>query len=203
MHMAPLETERLLVRAFTMDDLAAIHHILDVELADADVGAEGMQAPDARERWLRWTVLGYEQYATLYQPPYGERVVALKRTGQVIGACGYVPCLDQFGRLPSLRIDTTEQTLGLGSAEFGLFWAVSPRYQGRGYATEAARALIDHAFTELRLRRIIATTSHDNRASIRVMEKAGMRIDRNPSPDPPWLQVVGIVYHPTYDESGS
>ncbi len=196
MRMPPIETERLLVRPFAPNDLAAIHHILDVELAGAEVGTDGTQTLDARERWLHWTILGYEQYVALHQPSYGERAIVLKETGQVIGACGYVPCLDQFDRLPSLRATTGEDSAGLGSTEFGLYWAVSPRYQRQGYATEAAKALIDDAFTRLGLRRIIATTTYDNAASIRVMEKVGMRIDKNPDKDPAWLQVVGVIYHP-------
>jgi len=196
MHMPPIETERLLIRPFTPDDLTTIHQILDIELADAEVGTEGTQTLDARERWLRWTILGYEQYAALYQPPYGERAIVLKETGQVIGACGYVPCLDQFDRLPSLCTTTDGDSADFSGAEFGLFWAVSPRYQRQGYATETAKALIDDAFTRLGLRRIIATTTYDNAASMRVMEKVGMRIDKNPDKDPPWLQVVGVIYHP-------
>ena len=198
MRMPPIETKRLLIRSFTMDDLDAAHHILDVELADADIGTEGAGTREAREHWLRWTVLGYEQYAALYQPPYGERAVALRETGQVIGACGFVPCLDQFGRLPTLRPADVEANMVLSSTELGLFWAISPRYQGQGYATEAAWALIEHAFTRLGLRRIVATTTYDNAASIRVMQKAGMRIDKNLSNDPPWLQVVGVLDHPEY-----
>jgi [ribosomal protein S5]-alanine N-acetyltransferase len=43
------------------------------------------------------------------------------------------------------------------------------------------------------LRRVVATTTYDNEASMGVMRKLGMRIERNPFPDPPWLQVVGIL----------
>ena len=53
--------------------------------------------------------------------------------------------------------------------------------------------MIDYAFTRLKLRRIVATTTYDNAASIAVMRKVGMRIERNPYPDPPWLQVVGLL----------
>jgi RimJ/RimL family protein N-acetyltransferase len=85
----------------------------------------------------------------------------------------------------------------LTSAAFGLYWAVAPSQQRRGYATEAGRALIDHAFGRLKLDRIVATTTYDNVASIGVMQKLGMQIDRNPYPDPPWLQVVGVLSHPS------
>ncbi len=53
--------------------------------------------------------------------------------------------------------------------------------------------MIDYAFTELKLRRIVATTTYDNVPSIGVMQKVGMRIEKNPFADPPWLQVVGIL----------
>lgn len=49
---------------------------------------------------------------------------------------------------------------------------------GQGYATEAARALIDRAFAESDAQRVIATTYQDNLASQRVMQKLGMRFVR-------------------------
>jgi [ribosomal protein S5]-alanine N-acetyltransferase len=193
LHVPTLETERLHVRPFTLDDLPAIHHLLDVELASAEFGTEGAMTLDDRQRWLQWTVLGYDELAKLYQPPYGERAVVLRESGTIIGACGYVPCLDAFGQLATLRPADAEAEDGLNSPEFGLFYAISPRFQRRGYATEAARALIDYAFAHLRLRRIIATTTHDNVASIGVMRRLRMQIERNPVLTPPWLQVVGIL----------
>ena len=54
-------------------------------------------------------------------------------------------------------------------------WVFSTGYQGRGYATEAAGALIDFAFNTLRCHRVIATCQPENLASWRVMEKLGMR----------------------------
>ena len=48
-------------------------------------------------------------------------------------------------------------------------------YRSRGYAGEAARAFMDHAFTELGLHRIYAETRADNTASWRVLERLGMR----------------------------
>ena len=192
LRMPTLETARLVIRPLTMDDLDAVYQILDVELADADTGGEGAGALDDRRRWLQWTVLNYEELARLYQPPFGERGVALRETGQLIGLCGYVPYLNAFGQLPSFRAGHAARP-GLTSVEFGLYWAIAPAHQRRGYATEAARALLDHAFGELRLARVVATTSHDNAASIGVMRRLGMRIETNPYPDPPWLQVAGVL----------
>jgi RimJ/RimL family protein N-acetyltransferase len=200
MRVPILETERLIVRPFTLDDLDEVHQLLDVDLHDADFGSEGAVTRDERQQWLRWTVMSYEELAKLFQPPYGERAVALKETGQVIGACGYVPCFAPFGQLAVFRSDAADDADDADSvaerlftAEFGLFYAFSPAFQRQGYATEATRALIDFAFGQLNLKRIVATTMYDNVASMGVMRKLGMRIERNPFADPPWFQVVGIL----------
>jgi len=193
MPVPPLETERLLIRPFTKADLDAIHQILDLDLLTADFGTEGANTRHEREQWVQWTILSYEELAKLNQPPYGDRAVVLKQTQQVIGACGFVPCFAPFGQLPSWRAASQDAVAHFNSPEFGLFYALSPAYQRQGYATEATQALIDYAFTQLQLKRIVATTTSENVASIGVMRKVGMRIEKNPYPDPPWFQVVGIL----------
>jgi ribosomal-protein-alanine N-acetyltransferase len=188
-----LETERLIIRPFTLHDLDDVHRLLDVDLVAADFGAGGALTREERQQWLQWTVMNYEALARLYQPPYGDRAVTLRQTGEVIGACGYVPCFAPFGQIPSLRAGSDKAAEHLNSTEFGLFYALSPAYQKRGYATEAARALIDYAFGQLNLQRIVATTTYDNAASVGVMRKLGMRIEKNAYEEPQWFQVVGIL----------
>jgi RimJ/RimL family protein N-acetyltransferase len=58
------------------------------------------------------------------------------------------------------------------SGEIG--WVLSPTHSGRGYATEAARALLDAAFGELGLDEVVAVADPANAASIRVLDKLGM-----------------------------
>jgi RimJ/RimL family protein N-acetyltransferase len=193
LELQALETERLVLRPFVPADLPEAHRILDVELAEADLGGEGAKTLEARSRWLQWTILGYEQQARLHQPPYGERAVALRQTGELIGAAGYVPCLDAYGQIPSLAAGRSG---GLTWTELGLFYALAPAHRRQGYAAEAARALVRNAFDRLRLGRLIATTGRDNAGSIGVMRKLGMRIETNPGPQPPWMQVVGVLENP-------
>jgi [ribosomal protein S5]-alanine N-acetyltransferase len=193
MHMPVLETERLQIRPFTLDDLEAIHHLLDVELSQVEFGTAGAKTLHARQQWLQWTILSYEQLAQLHQPPYGDRAVVRKPGGPLIGVCGFVPCLDAFGQLPSFSSESSAPTAQLHTTEFGLYYAFSPASQGQGYATEAVRALIDFAFNVLKLRRIIATTTYENTRSIDMMRRVGMRIEQNPFAEPPWLQVIGSL----------
>ena len=90
---------------------------------------------------------------------------------------------------PSLPVTRT-------APEVGLYYNIAVRHRRQGYATEAAQLLVDYAFTVMRLKRIVATTAYDNTASMGVMRCLGMRIGRNPFPEPPWLQVVGVLDSP-------
>ena len=195
--MPTLETPRLSIRSFVKEDLPDAYQLLDVDLRDANLGTEPINTLAERALWLEWNVLNYTQLAKLHQPPYGDRAIILRTTRTLIGACGFVPCLNTFEQLPSFQVPGQGRSRGLYSTEFGLFWAISPAHQNRGYATEAARALSDYAFQHLCLRRVIAETDYDNAASMAVMRKLGMRIEKNPLTEPPWLQVVGILENPS------
>jgi RimJ/RimL family protein N-acetyltransferase len=161
-----------------MGDLTEIHRLLDIELRDADLRTDKMETLTERAEWLQWTVLNYRQLAQLYQPPYGDRAVLLKSSGQFIGACGFVPCLNAFEQLPGLASSEISQGSGFYTTEFGLFYAISPAHQRQWYATEAAQAMIHYALGHLRLKQVIATTTYDNPASMGVMRKLGMRIEK-------------------------
>lgn len=58
---------------------------------------------------------------------------------------------------------------------YELSWAMHRDHQGRGYATEAAAALLPYGFETLGVQRVIATCQPENVASWRVMEKLGMQ----------------------------
>lgn len=193
--MPPLETARLLIRPFVMADLDALYQIVDVELSEADFGTEGAQSRDQRREWLEWAISNYDQLAKMYQPPYGDRAIVLKRTGQLIGSIGYVPCMMPFGQLPTLAAGLDEVARRLSTCELGLYYALTPTHQRQGYTSEAAAAMLEYAFQSMQLRRVVATTTYDNEASMGVMRKLGMRIERNQFRDPPWLQVVGVLEH--------
>lgn len=184
MFLGQLSTVRLLVRPFTMDDLAQVLAMMNAGFGDAPAAE--------RRRWLEWTIMSYEQYAHLYQPPFGERAVAL-HTGEVVGSVGIVPSFGPFETLPTFQKRLSQPATGRNLPMMGLFWAVHPDHRGHGYASEAARALIDHLFRELNVAHVVATTDYDNHASIGVMRQLGMTIERNPHPTPHWFQVVGIL----------
>jgi len=180
-----LETERLIVRELTMDDLDAIEEVLS---------SIGWELPLAeRQRWLQWTVLAYEMFAMLEQPHYGERAVVLRETGEIIGAVGIVPYLDTFNRVAAFKRAPDAPA----TAEVGLFWAITPAHQGKGLATEAARAIIAYLFSREKLGRVIATTGYENLPSQKVMQKLGMTVQHLEQAQLPDQFVVGVLENNT------
>lgn len=190
LRLPELSTPRLLIRRLRPDDLDGIHRILDLEAPDGG-------SREQRAAWLEWSMRNYDALEQLYQPPYGERAVALRGSGELIGAVGLVPCLNFFAQIPGLGPEPLPPLpVRYSQPEVGLFWTIAAAHRGQGYASEAARALIDFAFDQLSLARIIATTSHDNLASQVVMRRLGMCVERNPFAEPPFLQVVGMLVNP-------
>ncbi len=184
-----LQSERLSIRMLTSGDLRACHE-LNVEIGWADVQASAQDEIERHRRWLDWTIRSYEQLTALHQPPYGERAIVEKQSGQLIGLVGLVPLLAPFQKLPSF----SGQADARSSAEVGLFWALRPAFQGRGFATEAARTLAAFAFSSLNVTRLFACTTDDNVRSAAVMKRLGMRLERNPSQEPAWFQLTGILF---------
>ena len=178
----PLETERLIIRELTMDDLESINNVLNKSF-------DWEMSITERQRWLQWTVLGYEMFSILGQPHYGERAIVLKETGVIIGAVGIVPYLDTFNKVAAFH-----RALNFpATAEVGLFWAIDPAHQKNGYAPEAARAVMEYLFTHEKLGRIIATTGYENLPSQKVMEKIGMKVQLLEEPQLPDQFVVGVL----------
>ncbi|MFJ7730296.1 GNAT family N-acetyltransferase [Lysinibacillus sp. NPDC097231] len=84
----------------------------------------------------------------------------------------YFPVVLQAGNIVIGHI-VFHQYFGDHTYEIG--WVLNPNYYNNGYASEAARAVLDYGFKVMKLHRIIATCQPENIPSYRVMEKIGMR----------------------------
>lgn len=186
--MPPLDTERLTIRSFVEDDVDAVLDVLEV--ADA-AGRE------ATQRYVRHGALNAVVLAELGQPPYGDRSVTLRGTGELVGIAGLVPAYGPFEQLRPVGAQPRDAVSpALDRPEIGLFYHVHRAQRGKGYATEAARALVAFAFETLRVARIVATTERDNLASQAVMRHLGMTLHENALDQPGWFQIVGILDNP-------
>jgi RimJ/RimL family protein N-acetyltransferase len=141
----------LLLRDFELDDWPALH---DVE-SRADVARYQSFEPRTPEESRAYVAAAWDEATQDSRKTY-DLAVTLFPDGQLIGRCG---------------LGLTEPDLGEGM----LWYTIHPSHWGRGYATEAARGLLDFGFDELRLHRIWADCDPANVASVRVLQKLGMR----------------------------
>ncbi|MEO8272737.1 MAG: GNAT family protein [Chloroflexota bacterium] len=148
----PLATPRLLLRPYEADDLAALH---------AMFGREDVC------RYLPWPPMDLEHARAKLQQRLGQSRIGPDRGAMVLAAVEIATgrTIGEF----MLRVRSPQDRQG----EIG--WSVHPDFHGRGFATEAAGELLRIGFEELRLHRIAADCDPRNSASIRVMEKLGMR----------------------------
>ena len=155
--MTVLQTERLLLRDH---ELADLEPFCAME-ADPDVRRFVGGAPRPREA-------AEQKFRSVYLPAVPPDRLALWATvfrpeGTYIGYCGVYPHFGEDGPI-------------LGEGTLALYLARA--YWGRGIATEAGRAFIEFGFSELRLRRIVATVQVGNDASVRVLQKLGFSWER-------------------------
>jgi len=190
--MDTLETQRLIIRPFTMDDLATAHELLDRDIL---WGGPSVSRAERRQR-LQFQV-GLANW-DLTGSIYGHRAILLKESGLMIGFCHLWPELWSPAWKgvfwPALFPGYDHGTMGRdASLEMAVGYALSTRQRGRGYATEAVRTVLEYAFGKLKVARVFATTDRENADSVRLMRRVGMRVAANPDPSCVYPALVGVV----------
>jgi ribosomal-protein-alanine N-acetyltransferase len=170
-----LETERLVLRRLTMDDVDALAEIY----RDPDVRRyfpEGTLTHEETRDEVAWIIdVYYGRFG------FGLWATVLKESGALIGRCGLLPWTAVPGPGGELTIQhVAERPPGPAgsSLEVELAYLLARPYWGRGLATEAAQAIVAHAFEDLHLPRLICLFEPENGASRRVAEKVGMAFER-------------------------
>lgn len=178
--MRTLETERLILRPFVVEDAAAMHCLVygDPEVARYYSG-EPITLDQVERRMLWWSL-----YAERRED--GLSAVTLKEDGRVIGVCGLQLFIADWARLPEDPPSPHAKLL------VELSYALGKEYWGKGYAYEAARACIEYAFRDLKLPRLINAVNESNRPSIELMRRLGFRVARNLSDNFP-NTVLGVL----------
>jgi ribosomal-protein-alanine N-acetyltransferase len=182
-----LETERLIIRPFTMDDLEDVHHVLDVDLEWAGAGVTLEQRREKLQ--LEIALANWQLTGCLY----GNRAIVLKETRELIGLCGFRPWIITPAERALYDPAGMTQDHPFNMPELGVGYALASKHQGQGYATEAVNALIRYALQGLRVRRVVALTARGNETSVNLMKRVGMRIGINPDPQAIYPGAVGII----------
>ena len=151
--MSFIETERLLIRTWQLprdlDDALAVYGDPDV-MHFIPIGAlDREQTQGLVQRMIdRNEAQGYGIWPVVHKGDH-----------RVIGECGVT-------QIPGWEPDVE------------IAWIFNKAYHGQGYATEAARAVIEYAFSELEITRLYALIDRFNAPSIAVANRLGMRYDR-------------------------
>ena len=144
-----LTTQRLLLRPFTLDDAPEVSRLVgDRRIADTTLNIPHPYDESMAVGWIG-------THAEAAEGGDSVTLAITERDGGLVGAI-------------ALAIARAHQRAELG------YWIAVPHW-GRGYATEAASAMVDYAFGTLGLRRVVAHCLTRNVGSARVLEKVGMQ----------------------------
>ena len=147
-----IETERLFFRPVTQDDLPWLIEMRSPEPVNRYLGGMNMQSPEALTARMKFYLECHEKFG------FGNCVMGLKSTGEMIGTSGLQPL---------------ENT---GEIEVG--YNLSERFWRQGYGFEAAMGWLKYGFEKRGLERIVAVAYPENTASWKIMEKCGMRYEK-------------------------
>ncbi len=150
--MQILETERLFIRHLTQNDAEFILELLNEPGFIRNIADRGVRTIEDAQAYIQnGPVTSYAKNG------FGLFAVELKATGVPIGMCG------------PIRRDV------LPDVDIG--YALLERYWKKGYAHEAAAAVLAYGYEVIGLKRIVAITALDNNASARVLEKIGLQYE--------------------------
>jgi len=152
MSAAVVETARLQMRPLALLDLDGLHRLF----ADPSVRRFLLDDQIVPREWTEAEIIS--SIKLFESDGHGMWAVCQKGEGALIGFCGF-----RFFHDPP---------------ELQLLYGIAPEYWSRGLTTEAAKAMIKYAFSELGFTRIVASADAPNTASFRVMEKAGMKFEK-------------------------
>lgn len=151
--MNVLETDRLTIRKLNVEDALFVFRLVNEPAFLRFIGDRGVRTlDDARKYILDGPTDSYNRFG------FGLYLVELKENGTPIGMCGL------------LKRESLE--------DVDIGYAYLPEFWGKGYASEAAAAMMAFGKSAFGLERIVAVVSKENYDSIKVLEKIGLQFER-------------------------
>ena len=159
-----LETERSIVRPYTIDDIDAVHREL--------YSGPPVWGPQTWEQVEESVTMAMLMSRSLDDRAWAKRAVVLKEGGTLVGQVRLSPSHNYFYRWEE------EPDPKYNSVEVELAFVFGVAHWGKSYAFEAGQAMIGIAFEELRLPRLVNGTGDDNIRSINLHRRLGFQIFR-------------------------
>lgn len=166
-----LVTKRLILRQFTENDADNLFELDSdrnvIRFVNLGIIKGGNPIDIDYETIINKTLPRFISYYQKYEG-YGFWAAIEKLSNQFIGWFQFRPALDSQFNVNSGLYNDNDIELG---------YRLRQTAWGKGYATEASRALILKGFCELGTQRVVSSAISANKASIRVMEKAGLKFE--------------------------
>lgn len=151
--MEILSTERLVISKITLNEASFIRELMNDKDWIQNIGDRGVRTLEDAEAYIKDKFFtSYEKYG------YGFYVISLKSTTDRIGTVGLI------------------DREGIEGIEIG--YGMLPAFRGKGYALEAAQAIFSYAQNTLGIEKIVAIVNPNNKGSIRLLEKLGLRYEK-------------------------
>ncbi|MBP4048563.1 GNAT family N-acetyltransferase [Chromobacterium violaceum] len=174
-HSLDIETPRLLLRPLQESDAPFILELVNEPAFLANIGDKDVHdLAGARNYIEKGPQASYRQHG------HGLLMVALRDNGEPVGICGLVK-----------RDSLPHPDIG---------YAFLQRHWGRGYASEAGAACLEHGRNTLGILCVVGITAPHNQGSIRVLEKLGLVYDR--TLDLPGIDGPSLYFVPSGSEPG-
>ena len=148
-------SERLIFRSYTEDDFKFLYSMLSDEKMMRFIGSGKPRNREESVNFLQWIFQHYE-----LNKEYGLKLLVRKTDGVPIGHAGIVP-----------QVIEGREELEVG------YW-IAREHWGNGYASEAAKSLLERGLSQLGEDRYISLVQKGNLASRKVAEKTGMRLEK-------------------------
>jgi len=143
------ETERLILRRIDIEDANFMLRLLNQPLFLKFIGDRGVRTTDQAEQYIIDRVLSsYDKFG------FGPYAIVRKEDQELIGLNGFI------------KRDTLE--------DVDIGFAFLPEHCGHGYAYESSMALLDHARSDLNLKKIVAIAREENEDSLKLLKKLQM-----------------------------
>ena len=148
-----IETERVVLRKFTIDDAAFMLEMLNTPTWLRFIGDRNVKTLEEAENYLlNGNIRSYQEYG------FGFYVVVIKETQESIGICGIV------------------KREGLEDVDIG--FAFFQQFMGKGYVYEAGSATLNYALNDLKIKKIVAIVDPENVVSIALLKKIGLQFEK-------------------------
>lgn len=157
-----IETERLILKPQTMQEQKKLWEILMIPEVNKVYLTTPAKFRDKLKDWSKQEPFYEEKIKHANDNDVFEWSIFLKDTNECIGKIDYHEYSKEDNEINDLSIR-------------GVGWYIDPKYQGKGYGTEAARHTLKYMFEEVEITKIITGAAIDNPASWKIMDRLGYK----------------------------